>query len=645
MTEPRLASDQRRIDEPAAPRISRRWQAIITLFAVLLLRVPFLNQAIQGDDIYYLKGAEHAQIDPLHPTHAKYVFQGREVDMRGHPHPPLNSWVLGALLAASGDVYEIEFHAVYIVFSLIAAFSMLALARRFCERPLLATALFLVSPAFVVNGNSLEADLPFLAFWMAAIAFFLAERYGWSALVAALAALAAYQAVILTPILAGWLIIRRERKKVAWLATFSAPALIVAWQAYERVSSGSLPVAVLAGYMSSDNLQALAQKIRNAVALTGHLGWIIFPLLAIAAFRRAPRWAYLPAGAAALGAAFYDPNPLFWFSCGTGVWVLTGCIGRLRHADANVRFLAWWVLVFFAAALVIFFAGSARYLLPAIAPAAILVARRTPVRWIYAGIAAEALLSGLLAIVNYQHWGGYREFARQFGPDMAHHRTWTNAEWGLRFYLESEGALPVVHGTPFRAGDLIVSDVYSGDLHAGSTALLADGVITSAIPLRIVAPGARSGYSSTMFGLRPFDFSRQPIDRLRAELVSEQKPELSWLRIGTPQAAAQIVSGVYNNDRWMSGSASVLLKEPADANRLEAIVFVPQQARARKLRLYINGMLLTEKKLPGPGQYHIAAPVNPASGNATVNLEVDATFSAPSDQRELGIVLLEVGFR
>ena len=39
--------------------------AIIAL--VILLRLPFLNQPIQGDDVYYLYGAEHAQIDPLHP--------------------------------------------------------------------------------------------------------------------------------------------------------------------------------------------------------------------------------------------------------------------------------------------------------------------------------------------------------------------------------------------------------------------------------------------------------------------------------------------------------------------------------------------------------------------------------------------------
>jgi hypothetical protein len=76
-----------------------RKQLLVVALFVLALRLPFLNQAIQGDDVYYLYGAEHAQVDPLHPNHARYAFQGVVVDMRGHPHPPLNSWYLAGLLA------------------------------------------------------------------------------------------------------------------------------------------------------------------------------------------------------------------------------------------------------------------------------------------------------------------------------------------------------------------------------------------------------------------------------------------------------------------------------------------------------------------------------------------------------------------
>ena len=78
---------------------------------------------------------------------------------------------------------------------------MWSLARRFSPHPLWAALLFVAVPAFVVNGNSLETDLPFLAFWMAAVALFETTPL-LSALCLALAALTAYQAVLLTPILA-----------------------------------------------------------------------------------------------------------------------------------------------------------------------------------------------------------------------------------------------------------------------------------------------------------------------------------------------------------------------------------------------------------------------------------------------------------
>ena len=156
----------------------------------MLLRLPFLNQAIQGDDVYYLAGAEHAQVEPLHPNHVQYVFLGELVDMRGHPHPPLNAWFLGAAAGGhSATSARFPFTPAYILFSLIAALSTWSLARRFSPHPLWATLLFLAAPAFVVNGNSLESDLPFLAFWMASVALFVAGKWLPSVIAMALAAL------------------------------------------------------------------------------------------------------------------------------------------------------------------------------------------------------------------------------------------------------------------------------------------------------------------------------------------------------------------------------------------------------------------------------------------------------------------------
>src|SRR5580692_8066244 len=103
---------------PACSRLS----AGFLLAAVLLIRIPFLNQAIQGDDDIYITEAAHAQVDPLHPANTHYVFRGDDVDLRGHSHPPLNAWPLAVLVALSSVGHrpaplEVPFHAAYVVFS------------------------------------------------------------------------------------------------------------------------------------------------------------------------------------------------------------------------------------------------------------------------------------------------------------------------------------------------------------------------------------------------------------------------------------------------------------------------------------------------------------------------------------------------
>ena len=74
-----------------------------------------------------------------------------------------------------------------------------------------------------------------------------------------------------------------------------------------------------------------------------------------------------------------------------------------------------WIVLFFAGALVLFFAGSARYLLPMAAPLALLASRALAhrPRWLTAAFVAQLALGLALSAVNFQHWDGYRAFARE----------------------------------------------------------------------------------------------------------------------------------------------------------------------------------------------------------------------------------------
>jgi hypothetical protein len=620
-----------------------RRQLIIVALVVLALRLPFLNQALQGDDILYLTEAAHAQVEPLHPKHTDYVFMGRDIDMRGQPHPPLNAWFLALLIAASKGVSEIPFHAAYILFSLIAAFSALALARRFSSHPLLATLLFLATPAFVINGTSLESDVPFVALWLLALALYItavdrgsAPLLLASALTMTLAALTAYQSILLVPIL----LLYGRKWRPARAAAFTPVAILIAWQIFERLSTGALPAGILANYMTTYGLQALAQKLKSSVALTGHLAWIVFPALSI------PTLLSLPF---AIGAAFYDLNPLFWGSIAIGVGILIRCAQRWRD------FLAQWVLIFFAGALIIFYAGSARYLLPIALPIAILAienARAWP-RLVQVSLACGFALSLALAAVNYQHWDGYRQFARALSSDAKSKRVWINGEWGLRYYLESEGGLPLHQGQAIHPGEIVASSKLGLPITfttgGGVLVPIAERTITSAIPLRLVALQGRAAYSTTLLGLRPFDISRAPIDQLSAELMLARKPTVTDLLMNAPEAEQQIVSGVYQLEngqwRWMSQTATILLKPPDQPTPLTIRFTIPEAAPSRQVTIALNDHLVASQTYPAPGAYVLSGPPSKPDGDsASLTITVDKSFSVPGDSRRLGIILTEAGF-
>jgi hypothetical protein len=612
--------------------VRERFAPALIVAIVLLLRLPFLNQAIQGDDPYYLFGAQHALIDPAHPSHAKYVFQGELVDMRGHPHPPLNSWILAGLILLFGDVYEVPFHAAYLLFSVIAALSMWSLARRFSPDPVGATLLFIAVPAFLISGNTLEADLPFLAFWIAGIALFTAERYVFSAFALMLAAMTAYQAVAATPVLWVWCWLHARRSKAAWTAALTPVVVVGAYQIYERVTGGALPATVLAGYFQTYGLQQMARKLRNAAALTAHAGWLVFPVAAAAAF--SSRW--VVGVAAAVAGAFIDPNPLFWGSFAVGAMAIASCV---RKPD----FLTAWVVLFFAASLILFFAGAARYLLPMAAPFVLLVSQQLRPRYIRVAAAANLVLSLALAFVNYQHWNGYRDFA--LGIDMSR-RVWVNGEWGLRFYTESQGALPLTRNQVMNAGDLVVSSAlgFPTPVTAPLT-LVREQEIRPVLPLRLLGLNAHSGYSTEAFGLRPFDIGTGPVDRVRTEVVMPREAKLSWLPMSAPEAGQQIVSGVYQlegENRWMSGRAVILLKRASQPMPLQVQLWVPPQSHARTLTLTLDGREVLRQALPGPGIHTLATA--PVAGSSLV-IELDQTFRVPGDSRDLGVLLMAVGFR
>ncbi|MBM3784701.1 MAG: glycosyltransferase family 39 protein [Acidobacteria bacterium] len=593
----------------------KRQAAFVAAF-VLLLRLPFLDQAILGDDLYYLYGAQHALMDPLHPLGANYAFSGVMVSMQGHPHPPFNVWFLAALLAIFKDVREPVFHLAYVSFSLIAALSALRIAREFTTRPLLATLLFCCAPAFVVNGNSLESDLPLAAFWLLTVALHISQRWLPCALSMIAAALCGYQSIVLVPIL--WL----RGTGPLWLLAV-IPATLGAWQGWERLTSGTLPAQVLTGYFDAYGLQRLENKIKNAIGLTGHMAWLVTPLLTAR-----KEWPFAVAPAAL--AAWFDPNPLCWMSVGAGAMTLANA----RHH----KWLGQWTLLFFAAALALFFAGAARYLLPLTLPIAIIAAERAK-PW---HVLATAVPGVALAVVNYQHWDAYRQIS------IPERRVWANGELGFRFYLEAQGAVPLLRSQRPQPGDWVISSQLTAIAHKPG-ALIRSFDITPALPIRILGLGSKSGFSTVDFGLRPFDFQSTPIDTVTIGTIVEQRPTKMFVTMSDPDAPHHLLAGVHELEgatRWAEPAAVLQLLPPPKAAPVEVSLYLPPAAPGRVVTLKLDGTQILTQTLPGPGLHRLLSPaVSPRGPSCRLEISIDREIEQKKDLRRLAMVLVSAGFR
>jgi hypothetical protein len=252
-----------------------------------------------------------------------------------------------------------------------------------------------------------------------------------------------------------------------------------------------------------------------------------------------------------------------------------------------------------------------------------------------------------LAAANWQHWDAYRQFARQLAAPTEGHRVWVDGEWGLRYYLESQGALPLLRTQKLRAGDVVVSSQLGHSVEVTApVAPLASIEIRPSVPLRLIGLETGSAYSSVGFGYWPFGLSGGVVDRVRASVVGERHPTIEYLEMNATEAADHIVGGLYALEdgryRWTSDRAVVALKSPAEPLPLRAVFRIPDTAAARRVTLLLDGREVATAVYPAPGRYTLASP-GPLQGTM-VEVVVDRTFRAPPDARDLGIVLQAVGF-
>ena len=359
----------------------------------------------------------------------------------------------------------------------------------------------------------------------------------------------------------------------------------------------------------------------------------------------------LLAGAQAVTLGGYSTVELVFFivSAGLGLALLFAAVGEARRSWPGV-----WLALYFAAAAVLFYAGSARYLLPLAPAVALLLVGVVRSRIALAAMLAVHLALGLsLAEAERRHAEGYRNFAAALEPLAGPARIWSNAEWGLRHYLGRLGGEPLLRDQSVPAGAIVVESDLAATVSYGAAGsrreLLRAEIGPGPLGVRTIGRGSHSGYSSSDFGVLPFGWRGGPVDTVTAWLVGRPEPTLSHLRLADPAAEAHLLAGFFPSDgaawRWMGPRGAAVLLAPPGATRFELDFHIPEQAPARRVEIEIDGRIVAAESYSTTGGYVLQAPIERAEGPARVVIRATPSYSPPGDGRELAIVVNALGFQ
>ena len=162
-----------------------------------------------------------------------------------------------------------------------------------------------------------------------------------------------------------------------------------------------------------------------------------------------------------------------------------------------------------------------------------------------------------LAAAENHYVEQYREFAQRLAPMVESKRLWSNAEWGLRYYLGELGSEPLLHDQTLRTGDVVVTSELAATIPFRATdpklELLQADIAVGPLPLQTIGLESRSGYSSSEFGILPFDWGYGSIDRVAAT------------KLATPSRRPATYGWTLPKRKPISSAASIGLKPPTGA--------------------------------------------------------------------------------
>jgi tetratricopeptide (TPR) repeat protein len=532
---------------------SRRPRLVIGLVLVVLLG-PFITKPLHIDDPLFVWGGQWIQHHPFDFFGARVGWWMTEVPLwMANCNPPLLSYFFAGVASLFGWD-EIALHLACLAVSIWGALGIHALAGRWCRRPLLATLLAILAPAFLVSATTLMCDVPMLSLWVWCLVVWdrtlesnRPQGFLLAGLLAGLAILTKYSPITLLPLLPIMALLR-TRKPGWWLLGLAVPLVMIAafeWLTAAMYGSGLLSRA--AYYARHYPVAMLGGAKANAFVGLTFAGGSLLPLLFYAPFlwRRSLllaggvvilglwltvscAWNYLGLTqhpAPELGTNWFFTLEIALFAAGgLHLLLLTGA-EAWRTRDRISIVLALWILAGLLFATVLNHIINARSLLTIIPPAAILLVRRLDV------VAAGAQTAGRLlwpllpaaalalaaAAADFQLAGSSKSVAKEFSESCRPegHTMWFEAEGGLKYYLERFGGRPLdIERSVLEPGDVLILGPSCNfvTLPLGSIGLL--GVLKTA-PRSLVNVMGNNGSQAAGFysfdaGPVPFAIARLP---------------------------------------------------------------------------------------------------------------------------------------
>jgi hypothetical protein len=458
--------------------IFRAWPAMA--LAVLIL-APFLSSPFTIDDPIYLREAQHALIDPLHPQAFSMVWS-TDLNLRASQILPGGIAVPYLLIpAALAGCAEWAAHLTQLVLLLIAIYGTALLSLRLgldSASARWAALLTATCPAVLGMAGTVMPDVAAMAFTVLGMERIVAcrgDRRSTQALAAslwlALAALTrAHTILVLAPAFV-LLLDGLEPDQIQssfrnfparFLPVILTPLLFLLVSAV--ITDPESESANILSSMLQTRAGSVGIFIRNLCAFLTHfllvipltIPWLILrgrhlsrPLLAIAAI---------------FAVAFYSRVGPAAFAAGATLLVLGDILlDALERLDRLQ--LALWLWLLLALPVVVYIHLPSKYLLPCVPAAVILVIRlaaanRAPVRWLLPAVSAAGAVLGLLILLAARDLA---ETQRRAATDLiAPHakifeRVWCSGHWGFQWYAEKAGAHPVTLEPPLpQPGDIIV---------------------------------------------------------------------------------------------------------------------------------------------------------------------------------------------